>query len=40
MVSCWGRYFVFNNEQIQISEIENMNDEFGSSKYFELIVGS
>ena len=34
VVSWWGRYSYFNNENFQISDIEIMNALFGSSGYF------
>ena len=34
MVSWWGRYSYFNNEQIQISDAVLMNDTYDSSGQF------
>ena len=38
MLSWWGRYPYYNNEVIQISDIEIMNAEFGSSGSFGSVV--
>ena len=40
MVSWWGWKKYFNNEQIQISDIENFNSAFWSSGSFGSIIGS
>ena len=34
MVSCWGKYSYFSDEQIQISDIENMYAVISSSGLF------
>ena len=34
MISCWGTDSYFNNEQIQIGDIEMMTSAYGSSGSF------
>ena len=40
MVSLWVRDSYFNNKKIKISDVEIMNDEFGSSGKFASRVRS
>ena len=40
MVSWWGKYSYFNDEQIQFSDVELMNAAYGPSGSFVSIVGS
>ena len=40
MVSWWDKYSYFNNEQIQISDVELMNHEYGSLQLFGFRVRS